>query len=81
MAPSVHEPEVYLQHHTGRYEHYFLTLRKLAQAIYREILQKQILKIHCKRIDCFKIFAQNKDCGYMLEPPRLTSTRNLCFGS
>ena len=25
------------------------------------------------------MFAQNIDCGYTLEPPRLTSTHNLCF--
>ena len=32
--------------------------------------------------DIFLIFAQNIDCGYMLEPPRqavLTSTHNVCF--
>ena len=27
----------------------------------------------------FLISAQNIDCGYSLEPPRLTSTHNLCF--
>ena len=37
-----------------------------------------------KNFDIFLIFAQNIDCGYMLELPRrgvLTSTRNLCFGA
>ena len=29
--------------------------------------------------DIFLIFAQNIDCGYTLEPPRLTSTHILCF--
>ena len=37
-----------------------------------------------KNYDIFLIFAQNIDCGYSLEPPRvieavLTSTHNLCF--
>ena len=27
-------------------------------------------KIHRKNFDIFLIFAQNKDCGYTLEPPR-----------
>ena len=39
-----------------------------------------------KKNDIFLIFAQNIDCGYTLEPPRLneavlTSTHNLCFGA
>ena len=48
-----------------------------------------------KIFNIFLIFAQNIDCGYMLEPPRLepphrggstgeavlTSTHNLCFGA
>ena len=29
----------------------------------------------------FFMFAQNIDCGNTLEPPRLTSTHNLCFGA
>ena len=37
-----------------------------------------------KNSDNFHISAQNIDCGYSLEPPRLaeevlTSTHNLCF--
>ena len=33
-----------------------------------------------KKNDIFLIFAQNIDCGYMLEPPQvLTSTHNLYF--
>ena len=41
---------------------------------------------HWKKNDMFLIFAQNIDCGYTLEPPRLseavlTSTHNLCFGA
>ena len=28
------------------------------------------LKFHQKNFDIFLIFAQNIDCGYMLEPPR-----------
>ena len=31
--------------------------------------------------DIFIIFAQNINFGYTLEPPVLTSTRNLCFES
>ena len=31
--------------------------------------------------DIFLIFAQNIDCGYMLELAVLTSTHNLCFGT
>ena len=27
------------------------------------------------------MFAQNIDGGYTLEPPRLTSTHDLCFGA
>ena len=37
-----------------------------------------------KENDIFTIFAQNIDCGYILEPPLqavLTSNHNLCFGS
>ena len=30
-------------------------------------------------LDIFLIFAQNIDCGYTLEPHRLTSTHILCF--
>ena len=37
----------------------------------------------CRNIPIFLIFAQNIDCGYLLELPRreavLTSTHNLCF--
>ena len=39
-------------------------------------------KFHMKDCDVFLIFAQNIDCGYMLEPLNeavLTSTDNLCF--
>ena len=35
-----------------------------------------------KNCDFFLIFAQNIDCGYMLESPQvgvLTSTHNICF--
>ena len=31
-------------------------------------------KFHQKKNDIFEMFAQNIDCGYMLEPPR----NNLC---
>ena len=34
-----------------------------------------------KNFDIFLIFAQNIDCGYMLEQAVLTSTHNLCFGT
>ena len=42
------------------------SLQKLAHAIYRDFFQNQKLK---KKI-FVHIFAQNIDCGYMLEPPR-----------
>ena len=46
------------------------SLRKLAHAIYREFFHKQKLKISLeKKNDIFYSFAQNKDCGYTLEPP------------
>ena len=34
-------------------------------------------------IDIFDIFAQNIDCGFTLEPPRVEPplSHNLCFGS
>ena len=31
--------------------------------------------------EIFPIFAQNIDCGYTFEPPRITSTHNLYFGA
>ena len=37
-----------------------------------------------KKFDIFLIFAQNIDCGYMIErlgEAVLTSTHNLCFGA
>ena len=38
---------------------------------YTEIFfQHQKLKISLEKFDIFLIFAQNIDCGYMLEPPR-----------
>ena len=46
------------------------TLRKLARAIYRFFFQKQNMKNSLENFDIFPIFAQNIDCGYMLEPPR-----------
>ena len=48
-----------------------------------DFFQQQKLKISLEKI-IFNIFAQNIDCGYMLEPPReavLTCTHNLCFGT
>ena len=55
-----------------------MTLRKHAPAIYRDFLS-------CDKFYIFLIFAQNINCGYMLEPPSrgeavLTSIRILCFG-
>ena len=38
--------------------------------------------VQLKKFGIFLIFAQNIDCGYMLEPPGRggsTSTHNLCF--
>ena len=54
---------------------------------YTEILQVvKIENFQWKFSDIFLIVAQNKDCGYTLEPPPLaeavlTSTHNLCFGA
>ena len=58
----------------------FITLRKVAHAIYRAFFTCKNLKIHKKIFDIFLIFAQNIHCGCTLEPPR-TSTHNLCFGA
>ena len=49
---------------------------------YTEIfLAYKIENFQLKKFDTFLIFAQNIDCGYMLEPGEavLTSTHNLCF--
>ena len=47
---------------------------------YKEIFSPvKIEKFHWKNFDIYNRFAQNIDCGYMLEPPR--STQNLCFGA
>ena len=49
---------------------YSKTLRKLARAINRDFLALKIENFQLKNVDSFLIFAQNIDCGYMLEPPR-----------
>ena len=54
---------------------------------YTEIFSPvKIENFQWKTFDIFLIFAQNIDCGYTLEPPRLaeavlTSTHNQCFGA
>ena len=60
-----------------------LSLRKLAHAINKESLALKIENFQLKHFDIFHIFAQNIDCGYIIEPPQqsaavLTSTHNLC---
>ena len=61
------------------------TLRKHAHAINRDFSSLKIENFQLKIFDIFLIFAQNIDCGYMLEPPRrggsVTSTHSLCFGA
>ena len=47
-----------------------MPLRKLAHAIYRDILALKIENFQLKNFDIFLIFAQNIDCRYTLEPPR-----------
>ena len=46
------------------------TLQKLAHAINRDFLALKIENFQLKKNDIFLIFAQNRDCGYTLEPPR-----------
>ena len=48
------------------------SLRKHAHAIYRFKCKNE--NFHWKNFDIFLIFAQNMDCGYMLEPPRRGSS-------
>ena len=49
-------------------EGYLPTLRKLAHAIYRDVVKNE--NYQKKNFDIFLIFAQNIDYGYSLEPPR-----------
>ena len=37
----------------------------------KNFFSSKIENFHQKNFDIFLIFAQNIDCGYMLEPPRL----------
>ena len=46
-----------------------ISLRKLAHAIYKELFQFKNRKFSSEKFGIFLIFAQNIDCGYMLEPP------------
>ena len=55
----------------------FYTLRKHAHAIYSNFHGCKNDNLHMKKFDIFLIFAQNIDCGYMLDV--LTSTHNQCF--
>ena len=49
---------------------------------YTEIFSAvKIENLQLKIFSIFLVFAQDIDCGYMVEPPRLTSTPNLCFGA
>ena len=45
-------------------------LRKHAHMIYSNFFRSKIDNFQRKNFDIFLIFAQNIDCGYMLEPPR-----------
>ena len=45
-------------------------LRKQALAIYRDFFGCKNKNVQLKKFDIFLTFVQNKDCGYMLEPPR-----------
>ena len=47
-----------------------LALRKLAHAINRDFFSLKNENFQQKNVDIFLIFAQNRDCGYTLEPPR-----------
>ena len=45
-------------------------LRKHAHAIYRDVFQKQKIKISLENFDFLNIFTQNIHYGYTLELPR-----------
>ena len=47
-----------------------LSLGKLAHAIHRDFFSCKNRKFHQKMFDICLIFAQNIDCGYMLDQPR-----------
>ena len=47
-----------------------LALRELAHAINRDFFSLKNENFQQKNVDIFLIFAKNRDCGYMLEPPR-----------
>ena len=47
-----------------------IILRKLAHAIYRDLIFCSEEKFQWRHFDFFNIFAQNIHCGYTLEPPR-----------
>ena len=62
------------------------TLRKHAHVIYRFSRVLKLKVFSRNKNDIFLIFAQNIECGYMLEPPQrclteavLMSTHNLCY--
>ena len=44
-------------------------LQKHAHIIYSNFFSSKIENFQWKKFDIFLIFAQNIDCGYMLEPP------------
>ena len=47
----------------SHYENMSMQYTEIFKVVKKENLQ-------CKNFDIFLIFAQNIDCGYMLEPPR-----------
>ena len=47
-----------------------MVLRKHAHLIYSNFFRSKIDNFQRKFLDICLIFAQNIDCGYMLEPPR-----------
>ena len=49
----------------------YFSLRKLVHAINTDFLALKIESFQQKMFDIFLIFAQNIDCGYTLEPPRI----------
>ena len=60
----------------------YRALRKRAYSNIKKNLSPKTETFQIKNSDIFHISAQNIDCGYSLEPPRLggfTSIHNLCF--
>ena len=73
---SIISTSIYSSLNRYRYENSRMQYKDIFSAEKRE-------NVSGKFFDIFNMFAQNIDCGYMLEPPHeavLTSTHNLCFG-